>query len=421
MLVSLGGCAVLQTHEQAKAVEQLGSISGRIETTSDASGPVVVQLYAGVELGYQLDTFSMANTNGEYGFSALPGKYFVAAFVDADGDRAYKPGEPAVIYGDPTAIELNRGEAYEVPLLRIQGPLSPRARGRGVYNYSRLARRNLGRVMALDDPLFAEEHESLGLWRPLDFLDQVGGGLFLLQPFEEDRMPVLLVHGISGGPNDWREVIGSLDRSRIQPWVLQYPSGIDLDLVSDYLAQAVHDLQLRLGFTQLIVAAHSMGGLVTRSFVKKLTTSFPETARVLTRVISINSPMAGMSTAALAVRRSPLVLPAWRDVAAVSPFVTALAEWPWPPDIEYHLIFSYQDGRSDDGVVSLDSQLPTGMQQEATRLYAFKASHAGILKDPDFIDRFNALLVRPVYERADEAGPRGSLQHSGERPELAGR
>ena len=117
--------------------------------------------------------------------------------------------------------------------------------------------------------MFSGENYSMGMWKPVRFLLEVGGGLFFLQEYEEDKIPVLFIHGINGGPTDWRVVAGTLDERYFQPWVLYYPSGLRLDMVSNYLVWAIAELHEKYRFRQLYLVAHSMGGLIARSFVKK--------------------------------------------------------------------------------------------------------------------------------------------------------
>jgi pimeloyl-ACP methyl ester carboxylesterase len=209
-------------------------------------------------------------------------------------------------------------------------------------------------------------------------------------------MPVVFVHGIFGSALEFKDVVASLDRSRYQPWVMQYPSGAPLDVVSDYLADALSQLNVKYGFKEIVVVAHSMGGLVTRSFVMK-----HEARRSryrLAKVFTINSPLYGMDSAASGVKSSPIVVPVWRDVAAGSEFVARLHAWHWPVDVPYFLIFSYMPGEEGDGVVPLRSQLSNSLQEEATVIRGVQAQHAEILHDAYFIQLFNEMLAKPRSE-----------------------
>ena len=109
--------------------------------------------------------------------------------------------------------------------------------------------------------------------------------------------------------------------------------------------------------------------------------------------MTINSPMDGMASAEYGVESSPIVIPSWRDIAKNSPFIRNIRDWPWPEDIPYHLVFSYESGEGDDGVVKLESQIPLPLQAEATRLHGFNAGHANILRDPAFIQTFQRILA----------------------------
>ena len=102
--------------------------------------------------------------------------------------------------------------------------------------------------------------------------------------------------------------------------------------------------------------------------------------------------MMGMSSAAQGVKMSPIVIPSWYDVAKDSPFIRQILDWPWPDEIPYHLVFSYQTGKSSDGVVPLESQIPISLQNEAIRIYGFNAGHALVLTEPEFITTFTRIV-----------------------------
>jgi pimeloyl-ACP methyl ester carboxylesterase len=161
----------------------------------------------------------------------------------------------------------------------------------------------------------------------------------------------------------------------------------------------VHELRRRYGFTQFAVVAHSMGGLVTRSFVQRLHAHFPEDEKALRIVITINSPQGGMASATTGVEYSPIVIPSWQDVAAGSAFLKALDERGWPKSIPYHLVFSYEGEKNGDGTVVLPSQIPVALQSDATRIYGFEDTHTSTLADKRFLELMNRLLAESVAAR----------------------
>ena len=108
--------------------------------------------------------------------------------------------------------------------------------------------------------------------------------------------------------------------------------------------------------------------------------------------MTINSPMAGMPAAASGIKHSPIVVPSWRDVEPGSEFLQVIHNWDWPKDIPYHLVVSFKDGESSDGVAPLQSQTPLKLQSESTRMYIFNNDHVGTLNDKKFIELFNKTI-----------------------------
>ena len=163
-------------------------------------------------------------------------------------------------------------------------------------------------------------------------------------------------------------------------------------MISYYLVEAVEQLQNKYGFDQFYVVAHSMGGLVARSFVKKYVERAPNNVNKLRLVMTINSPMNGMAAAASGVKHSPIVVPSWLDVEPTSEFLKGINTWSWPKEIPYHLVISYIDGESGDSVVPLQSQSQPKLQSESTRIYVVNNNHVGTLSDKGFLQLFNEIL-----------------------------
>jgi hypothetical protein len=92
-----------------------------------------------------------------------------------------------------------------------------------------------------------------------------------------------------------------------------------------------------------------------RDFV--LTHAATEAPYKLALVMTINSPLLGIDSAAMGVKLPPFTIPSWRDVASGSEFIRNVHASRWPQDVPYHLVFSYLKGKDGDGVASLSKQL----------------------------------------------------------------
>jgi hypothetical protein len=346
---------------------------------------------------FGLDNQVIAASDGKYEFAAEPGEYLIAAFVDVNQDNRFQRGMEHGNYNtDPLTVTLEPRGTVEMRTIVISGDPPVLADDQKVVIEQTAAITNIGKVVSLDDSQFDRDNYSMGMWRPMDFLERIGGGLMFLQEYDPDEVPVVFVHGISGGPTDLRKPIESLDTTKFQPWILYYPSGLPLNIVSDYLVRAIRELQSKYGFQRFDVVAHSMGGLVTRSFIKKYVQRFPERTTQIGFAMTVNSPMAGMASAAHGVDMSPIVVPAWRDVASGSEFLEDIHAWEWPDEIPYYLIFSHEEGSGDDGVVALESQIPFKLQTEAVRMYGFVNDHVGTLSDEGFLILFKEILADDI-------------------------
>jgi len=387
-----GGCGLKKIHEQTKIVENTGVIKGQVKVESNKRGPVYVIRYRDKQGVPIKESKVVANDAGHFEFSVIPGSHYIGTFIDSNKNGSHQPEEHGTYYGYPTKIDVTDRQVVTLDPIIISGPVpKPEKDIRSIDKVSAI-RKNIGRVTTLDDPRFIRDNYNMGLWKPFDFLDKAEGGLFFLQKYEKDKIPVIFVHGVMGGPTDFAAVLTQLDKQKFQPWVLFYPSGIRIDMISSYFVDAVSQLQDIHNLDRFYVIAHSMGGLVTRSFVKKYIEHSKDNINRLRLVMTINSPMNGMAAAASGVKHSPIVVPSWRDVEPGSEFLQDLHTWNWPKKIPYHLVISYTDGEDGDGVVQLQSQSQFKLQSEATRVHVFNNDHVGTLSDKDFLSAFNQTL-----------------------------
>ena len=127
----------------------------------------------------------------------------------------------------------------------------------------------------LDSPEFRKRNLATeGLLDPND--SQKKRGLFMLEPYDPERIPVLMVHGLWSSPLTWMDMFNDLRsfpeiRERYQFWFYLYPSGqpfwlsatqlrTDLVAMRDAFDPVRQDNQL----DQMVLVGHSMGGLVSR-------------------------------------------------------------------------------------------------------------------------------------------------------------
>jgi hypothetical protein len=319
--------------------------------------------------------------------------YMLLAFVDRNGDLVHQPGEPIGVYDDYRQIGHGVDLAHlDIQIVGAGRFLVPTSRPPDAVSRSL----HLGEVAPLDDPRFGRDLAELGLWQPLEFMRAHGGGLWLLEPYDPERTPVVFLHGMGGYPQQFAALIDGLSDGPFQPWVVHYPSGWRLSDIARYLHRGLDELQARLAFPGLCMVAHSMGGLVARAMLSHHQAAHPRPFVRL--IVTIASPLAGHPAAASGVAASPWVVPSWRDLAPGADFLAGLPAEPLHPAMRYVLFATTRDE-----TVPIWSQLREEAQDEADAFRAFPVGHVEVLESEDVGTRLRRELVRC---RADiEAGP----------------
>lgn len=123
-------------------------------------------------------------------------------------------------------------------------------------------------------PLAHYPHESElwhGLIGAIHADEQMGiTGLYQLQPYDPDRIPLIFIHGLISTPRMWRNVINELEtdpvlRRHYQCWVFSYPTGNPPAYSAMRLRQELQKIrQTHPDSKDMVLVGHSMGGLLTR-------------------------------------------------------------------------------------------------------------------------------------------------------------
>jgi pimeloyl-ACP methyl ester carboxylesterase len=95
-------------------------------------------------------------------------------------------------------------------------------------------------------------------------------GLYLLEPYDPDQIPVVFIHGLMSVPHMWVPTIKAINsdpelRGRFQFWAFAYPTGNPILLSALKLREELARIyQLYPRTKDLVLIGHSMGGLVAR-------------------------------------------------------------------------------------------------------------------------------------------------------------
>lgn len=104
-------------------------------------------------------------------------------------------------------------------------------------------------------------------------------GLYFLQPYDPEKIPVVMVHGLVSSPDAYRDILNDLSseawfRENYQVWLYNYPTGTpwlysamkfrqNMEAASSFARTQGDDANLR----KMVILSHSMGGLLTRTAV----------------------------------------------------------------------------------------------------------------------------------------------------------
>lgn len=117
--------------------------------------------------------------------------------------------------------------------------------------------------------------DTWALIRP-DLAQQIEG-LYMVQPYDPDRIPVLMIHGFWSSPMTWMEMFNDLQadpeiRRRYQFWFYLYPTGEPVAFSAARLRETLKQVRRECDpemrnpkLDEMVVVGHSMGGILAHS------------------------------------------------------------------------------------------------------------------------------------------------------------
>ncbi|MGE6332576.1 esterase/lipase family protein [Stenotrophomonas sp. NPDC077659] len=329
-----------------------------------------------------------------------------------------------VLHDERPTVEIH--DPYQIAAVELHGQKVPLAANFTAGYAFWLARSNFSRQSLRS--LFGSRG---GIDRP---------HLFMLQPYDPNRRVLLMIHGLASSPEAWVNVANELMRDdeirrEFQVWQFYYPTNMPIALSHDAIRHTLDDVMQHYdpagtakASHDMVVVAHSMGGVISRLLVSSSGNHLVDTllttakmsprqrellrtrgAPVLTfqpepeisRVVFIATPHRGTDVAGTRLGRwigrlVRLPLTVLEDVAGVDdggsfdakdakqgyqmnsiqnldkddPFVRAVADLPMSPKVRYHSIIARAsaDGpleKTDDGLVPYwSSHLPNAVSEK---------------------------------------------------------
>ncbi len=105
-------------------------------------------------------------------------------------------------------------------------------------------------------------------------------GLFFIEPYRPEKIPVILIHGLHSAPITWLDlylelIVDKRLRMNFQYWVYRYPTGYPIGRNARDFRVTFNETIMRhdpdgknLAFQNMVLVGHSMGGLISSAAVR---------------------------------------------------------------------------------------------------------------------------------------------------------
>lgn len=138
------------------------------------------------------------------------------------------------------------------------------------HNYPLAADFSAPLALALAD-IKPRKNELRGLFKAKELESNIR--LARLQPYEQEKIPVLCIHGLGDSQATWVPLIQTLRgdatiRQNYQFWFFSYPTGFPYPLVASVLRKQLDAVNRHYPeHRKIVVIGHSMGGMISRTLI----------------------------------------------------------------------------------------------------------------------------------------------------------
>jgi len=383
--------------EDARTEYNSAVVMGALRNTDAGRYPAAVVAYAMSASGGEVADYAVLDSAGSFMLYLPAGRYRLYAARDFNGDGAFSASEICGVYGNapdaPQEIVLQEdivAKGVDVSMSRAQ---AGRIRPPGMFYLSDYGgtvrqRGENGEIVKIYDERFSPDNAAAGWWSPSGFMKAFGARIYMLEPYDPGKIPVLFIHGARGTPQDWVYFLIRMDRKRYQPWFYYYPSGMRLTLATSLLYEDLTELHKKYGFRKMGIAAHSVGGLIVRSLLSRYDLDEPDSYVKLYATFA--TPWTGFPMADVATAIPQKKIPCWFDVGTHSPFISRTLEARLPRRVKHYLFYGRHDRVAGDGATD------ERVRSDAAGTFAFDCTHESILSDRAVFRKFNEIINKEL-------------------------
>lgn len=381
--------------------EKSSAIAGNISGKFPGENEVILAAFSLGMKENQIVDYIVMPEHGFYVLYVPPGKYNVLAFVDFNGNGFCESDEYIGSYNNNSTLEINEFQVKEDINIEIQNkerktfdyPVDYELQN--IEDHRRISPKN-GDVVSLENPIFSKDNSDSAYWLPYIFLKTIGGNIYLLEQYDPSKTVVLFMNGAYGSPADFEFIINNLDTKKYQAFFYYYPTGLSISDSAALLNEQLTKIVEKFDIKNMCIIAHSMGGLVGREFIN-IYSKEPEN-HYLKLFITMSTPFGGYKGVEIPIENTPeYIVPCWKDINPDSEFLKRVFDKPVPDNLTFYLFFGYKTSgiinlNSNDGTITLESQLSIDAQEDADWIRGFNESHSSILKSEDAFREIEKIL-----------------------------